>query len=132
MFVSTSAATAIQVFAIPAPRPADGRPAPTALPAPLALGRFVELPQPVPQVEDRRPVVRGLDPDRVPGRRPGDLVAGPDPVPLRDRLGQRHLELARDPGHVLTLARMQSLSTSVHAMRPSPPPPQPRRWRRCS
>ena len=51
----------------------------------------------------------------LPGLLEAYLVAGPNPVTSRDRLGYRNLELARDPAHFLSLARTKSLSIRTGA-----------------
>jgi hypothetical protein len=75
---------------------------------PLSLHAFIEQPQAFLRRQRLRWRAK-LDPDRVSGRTKLDLVSGANAKPFGDRLGNRHLELARYPGHVLTLARTESL-----------------------
>ena len=79
------------------------------IPILLPLGRAVEEAQASLSVEGFADPARRNDPNGVAGRLPADLVSRSNPVLVGDFLGDGHLSLARDFGHVLTVARTRSL-----------------------
>ncbi len=95
------------------------------------------LPRPSPRRREaalavERPVLAhpGQDADGIPLRPPFDIVARPDPEALGDRLGNGDLQLARDLGHVLTLARRPPLSMPSRQNCPGSDPREAARPRR--
>jgi hypothetical protein len=63
----------------------------------------------------RNSAAPGIDkdyPDGIPGRNPVELIAGLDAILVRDNFGDGQLQFTSNLGHVLTIARMKSLSSS--------------------
>src|SRR5262245_6025913 len=100
MLVSTRAATLVEILARPSSRLGLRGTSP-ALSPPLPGGRLVEQPEPFVRPQNAAHRAGWNDPDHVARRRPLDLVAGLDVVGARNRLGERHLQLAGDLCHVL-------------------------------
>src|ERR1700682_5580997 len=105
MFVSTRAATLVEI--LPGPDSVLRRFAPPPTSADPAICLVEELQS----LFDRQwlALPGGVDPDGIAGCLEFNLVPGSDAVPLGNRLGHGHLELARHLGHILTLARIISL-----------------------
>ena len=81
----------------------------------LPSGRRVEEPQ---ARFDVKPIgwragIGGHHANNFAGLLETDVVAGPDPVMIRERFRYRDLEFAGNLGHALTLARAASLSMMV-------------------
>jgi hypothetical protein len=72
-----------------------------ALPLSLPLRGAVEQFETPTPVQGSIALDKGNDPDRIPRGQPLDLVTGLDAIALGDRLGDRHLQLAGYPWHVL-------------------------------
>ncbi len=72
-----------------------------------ALGRLIEQPEPGRDVRGRGGCRD--DPYCVARRHPLDFVAGLKAVLLVDGLGDGHLILGSDLGHILTISRIESL-----------------------
>ena len=107
--MSTSAATRVQVLALPT---SIGRSGSRRLPVArsLPVHGLVEEPESVGDLVGVQSAT-GRQPDGVGGSRPLDVVAGMDSKLLSQVFGNRHLKFARDFCHILTLSRMDSLST---------------------
>src|ERR1700693_3495021 len=95
MFVSTRPATIEEL--LPSPTAISWRlpspPLPPHAPSSLIEGLHAFL------NGERVPVSDRFDSNDVAGRLELDFIAGPDAESIRDRLGHRYLELARDLGH---------------------------------
>src|SRR5512143_388817 len=109
MFVSTRAATRVELFPRP-PAVLRGRhSSPLSVPLALSPRRRVEQSKLLGDAQWFRGL-RSLDTDRISRGYEPNLVPGTNSVPIRDRLGDRDLQLARDFGHeILTIARTISL-----------------------
>src|SRR5207249_1995855 len=96
-FVSTRAATVVELFACPTAR---GRATAFAasIAATLSGSRGVEQAEPFVDVRQRFLGCRN-HPKRVANGNPPDVVAGPDTVLVGYRFRHRHLELARHLAH---------------------------------
>jgi hypothetical protein len=104
--VSTNAATLVEFL----PRPAaiavyHWAPTSSRLSLSLPACRGIEDSESLLAVGSGWRDSRRQDPDDIPGRLPFDFVTRPDVELIGNGLGQRHLQLARDLGHDLTLAR---------------------------
>src|SRR5262249_38606944 len=109
MFVSTSAATPVEILAPPAA--IFSSPAARAFPLPraLPLGSLIEERQTSLWAVRRAGDSPGRrhDTDRIARGHPVDLLPGTDAIAVGDGFRNGDLELAGDPGHdVLVLARM--------------------------
>ena len=89
----------------------------------LSVGRRIEKAQSRFNVESPRlrASIGGHNPDDLARFLEANVVPRPYPVTVRERLGHCDLKFARDPAHVLTLARIISLSTG-HSRRSILPP----------
>jgi hypothetical protein len=63
----------------------------------VAASRGIEDPESLLAVDGGWSSARGQDPDYIAGRLPFNLVTWPDVELIGNGLGQRHLQLGRDP-----------------------------------
>ena len=128
MLVSISAVTVVQVGPCPSSacpgRSSKQRAVESLFPFPLSFRCLVEIFQPVSRRNcELRSLTRRNDSDGFSCGLPLNLIARFDVKAVGDGFGESYLQLACHLAHVLTLARIISLSTDRHT------PRQQRFWR---